>query len=111
MDTTQFAALLGIVATGLAGIAKAILVGLGRVAKSFDTMGGKLDSLGARFDAMAEKHASQEKALIRLESTVDEGRADTAQSLTAVREARDVVIERVPHRRSGSRPITPPPTG
>jgi hypothetical protein len=64
--------------------------------------------MGAKFDAMATKHEGEEKALIKLEGTVDECRADTASTLAAAREARDIVIERV-GRRSGSRLAMNPP--
>ncbi len=83
--------------------ATAIRFGLGRVAKPFDTMGTK-------FDAMATKHEGEEKALIKLEGTVDECRADAASTLAAAREARDIVIERI-GRRTGPRPATNPADG
>jgi hypothetical protein len=98
VDNTQFGTLLAVIGGGLAGIATAIKLGLGRVAKSFDTMGSK-------FDTMATKHEGEEKALITLEGTVDECRADAASTLAAAREARDIVIERV-GRRTGPRPAT-----
>ncbi len=103
MDNTQFGALLAVLGGGLAGIATAIRFGLGRVAKSFDTMATK-------FDAMATKHQGEEKALIKLEGIVDECRADTAGTLAVARAARDIVIERV-GRRTGPRPATNPAGG
>ena len=72
---------------------------MGRVAKSFDTMATKLD-------AMAQKHEGEERALIKLEGAVDECRADAASTLAAAREARDIVLERIPQRRTGHRPAT-----
>jgi hypothetical protein len=55
-------------------------------------------------------HEGEEKALIKLEGTVEECRADAASTLAAAREARDIVIERV-GRRTGSRPATNPAGG
>lgn len=55
---------------------------------------------------MAIKHKGEEKALIKLEGTVDECCADTASTLATAREVRDIVIERV-GRRSGRRPTRP----
>jgi hypothetical protein len=87
----------------LAGIGTILKFGLGRIAKSFDAMAAKLDT-------MAAKHEGEEKALIKLEGTVDEGRADAASTLAAAREARDIVIERV-GRRTGPRPAPNPAGG
>jgi hypothetical protein len=97
VDNTQFGALLAVVGGGLAGIGTILKFGFGRIAKSFDTMAQKLDT-------MATKHEGEEKALIKLEGAVDECRADSASTLAAAREARDIVLERLPQRRTGQRP-------
>jgi hypothetical protein len=66
--------------------------------------------MAAAFNKMAEKHEGEEKALIKLEGVVAEGRKDTADALAAAREARDTVIERV-GRRTSARPATNPAGG
>jgi hypothetical protein len=60
---------------------------------------------------MTVKHEGEEKALIKLEGVVTESRADSAQTLAAAREARDIVLERVPQRRTGPRPAVVPTGG
>jgi hypothetical protein len=99
MDNTQFGALLTVIGAGLGGIVAAVRWGLDRIANSFDAM-------GAKFDARAAKHEGEERSLIRIEGTVNECRADSASTLAAAREARDIVLERLPQRRTGQRPAT-----
>jgi hypothetical protein len=73
---------------------------------------------------MAEKHEGEERELIKLGGAIAEGRSDIAEALTATREARDTVLERV-GRRTGPhghephgldapahlRPMSPPTRG
>lgn len=99
MDAAQYGGMIAAITGGLGAIAIAIRWGLGRIAKAFDDM-------AAAFGEMGKKHELEERALVKLESVVAEGRADTAQALAATRETRDVVIERVGQRRTGQRPAT-----
>jgi hypothetical protein len=96
MDSGQLAAIIAAIGAGLGGIAVAVRWVGGRIAKSFDDM-------AAALIRMAEKHEAEERELVRLAGVVTEARADAAEALDAVREARDVVIERV-GRRTGPKP-------
>jgi hypothetical protein len=96
MDAAQYGGIIAAITAGLGGIAIAVRWVGGRIAKSFDDMATALHR-------MAEKHEAEERELVRLGSVVAEARADAAEALDAVREARDVVIERI-GRRTGPKP-------